>query len=297
MTAKSIAAVPPWTWALGAVFSVQLSAALSVSLIDAVGAAGTAWLRLTAGAVIFLLIARPPLKEIRRADMPGLLALGVASGVMGVAFLAAIERIPLGTTVAIEFLGPLTVAAFRSHSRRALMWPAAAFAGVVLLTEPWQAAIDALGVTYAVIAAIGWGSYILLTQHVGDRFTGIKGLTITVPIAALTTATIGIPQANGHLTLTVIAAGIGLALLFPVITFALEMAALRRMTHAAFGTFMALEPAAGVLLGLLILKQHPSILQAAGIALVVLAGAAAQYGGRRHDQHHQGVPADQPARP
>ncbi len=142
MTARSIAAVPPWTWALGAVFSVQLSAALSVSLIDAVGAAGTAWLRLTAGAVIFLLIARPPLKEIRRADVPVLLALGVASGVMGVAFLAAIERIPLGTTVAIEFLGPLTVAAFRSHSRRALMWPAAAFAGVVLLTEPWQAAID-----------------------------------------------------------------------------------------------------------------------------------------------------------
>lgn len=283
MTVGSIAAVPAWPLALGAVFSVQLSAALSVSLIDAVGPAGTAWLRLTAGAAILLLIARPPLREMRRADVPGLLALGVASGVMGVAFLAAIERISLGTTVAIEFLGPLTVAAFRSHNQRALVWPAAAFAGVVLLTEPWQGGIDARGVICAAIAGVGWGSYIVLTQYVGDRFTGIKGLTITVPIAALTTATIGVPQANGHLTLNVVAAAIGLALLFPVTTFVLEMAALRRMTHTAFGTFMAIEPAVGVLLGLLVLRQHLSILQAAGIALVVLAGAAAQHGGRRHD--------------
>jgi inner membrane transporter RhtA len=281
VTSSPTAAIPPWTVALGAIFSVQLSAALSVHLIAIVGAAGTAWLRLTAGALIFLALARPPLREIRRRDLPGLLALGVTSGLMGVAILGAIERIPLGTAVAIGFLGPLTVAAVRSHSRAALVWPALALAGVALLTEPWIGAINGVGVAYAVATAICWGTYILLTQRVGDRFTGIKGLTVTVPIAAVTTAFVGIPQASGHLTPTVIAAAVGLALLFPVVTFALEMAALRRMTHTAFGTLMALEPAVGVVLGLLVLHQKPSVLQIAGILLVVLAGAAAQYRGRR----------------
>jgi inner membrane transporter RhtA len=153
---------------------------------------------------------------------------------------------------------------------------------VVLLTEPWQGTIDAVGVGYAAGAAIGWGAYIVLTQRVGDRFAGIKGLALTVPIAAVTTAVVGIPQVAGHLNIGVIAVSIGLALLFPVLPFALEMAALRRMTHAAFGTLMALEPAFGVLIGLLVLHQKPSILKTAGILLVVAAGAGAQRGGRRH---------------
>ena len=129
--------VPPWGLAVAAMLSVQLSSALSVDLIAAVGPAGTAWLRLSMGALIFLAIARPPLRALRRHDVPVLLGLGVATGLMTIAFLASIERIPLGTAVAIEFLGPLTVAAVRSHSARALIWPALALLGVVLLTEPW----------------------------------------------------------------------------------------------------------------------------------------------------------------
>jgi inner membrane transporter RhtA len=164
-------------------FSIQLSSALAVPLIASVGAAGTAWLRLTAGAIILLIVARPPLRSIRRRDLPALLGLGIASGLMSIAFLAAIDRIPLGTAVAVEFLGPLTVAALRSHSRRALAWPALALIGVVVLTEPWTGAIDPVGVGFALLAGIGWGSYILLTQRVGDRFSGITGLSITVPVA------------------------------------------------------------------------------------------------------------------
>ena len=178
----------PWSLAVAAMLSVQLSAAWSMGLIAEVGAAGTAWLRLTAGALIFLALARPPLRKVRRQDVPALLGLGVASGLMGVMFLAAIERIPLGTCVAIEFLGPLTVAAVRSHNKQALIWPLLALLGVVLLTEPWQGTIDPAGVGFAAGAAVGWGAYIVLTQRVGDRFTGIQGLALTVPIAAITTA-------------------------------------------------------------------------------------------------------------
>ncbi|MEE6272509.1 EamA family transporter [Georgenia wangjunii] len=261
--------------------SVQLGSALSVDLIDEVGAAGTAWLRLTAGALVFLVIARPPLRSVRRADLPALLGLGVTSGIVTICFLAALDRIPLGTAVAVEFLGPLTVAAVRSHSRSALVWPGLALLGVVGLTEPWKGDINGPGLGFAAMAAVGWAGYIVLTQHVGDRFTGISALSMTVPIAALTAAVVGVPQAAGHLTPGVLLAAVGLALLLPVLPYALEMLALRRMTPTAFGTLMALEPAMGLLLGLLVLSQQPTAIQVAGIALVVLAGAGAQRGGHR----------------
>ncbi len=267
--------------AIAAMLSVQLGSALSIHLISTVGPAGTAWLRLTAGAVIFVALARTPLRSLRWHDAPVLLGLGVTTGLQTTAFLAAIERIPLGTSVAIEFLGPMTVAAVCSHSRSALGWLGAAGVGVVLLTEPWHGSIDTAGVVFAGLAAVGWAVYILLTQRVGDRFTGISGLSLTVPVAALTAAIIGIPQAAGHLTFSVVVAAIGLAVLLPVVPYSLELLALRRMTPTAFGTLMSLEPAIGVLLGLFLLHQTPSPGQVVGILLVVVAGAAAQRSGQR----------------
>lgn len=288
MTGPSRGAVPPWALAVAAMLSVQLGSALSVGLISTVGPAGTAWLRLGMGALVFLVLARPPLSQVRRDDVPALLGLGVATGLVTIMFLAAIERIPLGTAVAIEFLGPLTVAAVRSHSTRALVWPSLALLGVVLLTEPWGGDVNLAGVAFAGLAAVGWAAYIVLTQHVGDRFTGITGLSITIPVAAVTAALVGIPQAAGHLSPEVLLAAAGLALLLPVLPFALEMLALRHMTPTAFGTLMSLEPAFGVLLGLVVLGQEPSPLQLLGIVLVVLAGAGAQRGGRRRRPEPEG---------
>ena len=273
--------VPPWGLAITAMLSVQLGSALSVDLIGQVGAAGTAWLRLSMGAVIFLIIARPPLSRVRRQDVPVLLGLGVTTGLVTMGFLAALQHIPLGTAVAIEFLGPLTVAAVRSHSARALIWPGLALCGVILLTEPWHGEVNLIGVLYAGLAAVGWGIYITLTQRIGNRFTGISALSLTIPVAAITAAVIGIPQAAGHLSLEVLVMAAGLAILLPVLPFALEMLALRRMTATAFGTLMSLEPAMGLLLGLIVLHQQPSPTQLAGIIIVVLAGTAAQRGGRR----------------
>lgn len=275
------AAVPPWALALVAMSSVQLGSALSVHLISKVGPAGTAWLRLSMGAVIFLALARPPLRAVRRQDVPTLLALGVTTGLVTTVFLAAIARIPLGTAVAVEFLGPLTVAALRSHNARALIWPGLAAAGVALVTQPWRGGIDVAGLGFAGLSAIGWGTYILLTQRVGDRIAGIGGLSITIPIAAVTAAVAGVPQASGHLTIGVVATAAGLAVLLPVLPFTCELLALRQLTPTAFGTLMALEPAIGTLLGLLVLHQKPSLTQFAGVLLVVAAGAAAQRGGRR----------------
>lgn len=278
---RGSAPLPPWLLAIAAMASVQLSAALSVDLIEALGSAGTAWLRLSFGALVFVTIARPPLRSISRQDVPAVLGLGLATAVMTMSLLSAIEHISLGMAVAIQFLGPLTVAALRSHSIRALAWPVLALVGVVLVTRPWHGDPDVVGIAFALLAAAGWGAYVLLTQQVGDRFSGLRGLSLSIPIAAILTAFVGVPQALPHLGAGDLLAGLLLALLMPVLPFALEMAALRRMTHAAFGTLMSLEPAIGVVLGFLVLGQDMAVVQLVGVGLVVLAGAAAQGGAAR----------------
>lgn len=267
---------PPWSLPIASMFSVQLGSALSVGMIATVGAAGTAWLRLTAGALMFWLIARPPLRSVRRDDLPVLLGLGIATGLTTIAFLAALDRIPLGTAVAIEFLGPLTVAAVRSHTARMLLWPALALVGVVLMTRPWTGEINASGVAFAALAAVGWGVYIVLTQRLGERFEGLSGLSLTIPIAAMAAAVFGIPEAAGSLSWSVLITAVGLAFLLPVLPYALELLALRQMSAHAFGTLMSLEPAFALLLGMVVLHQIPAPFQILGIALVVLAGAGAQ---------------------
>ena len=275
--------VPAWSLAVAAMLSVQLGAAYSTNLFSSVGPAGTSWLRLTMGALIFLAIRRPRLRGVPRHDLLIVLALGVATGLLTTAFLSAVDRIPLGTAVAIEFLGPLGVAVARSHDRRLLVWPALALAGVLLLTEPWQGDIDLIGVGLAALSGVCWATYIVLTQQVGDRFSGLEGLSITIPVAACTAAVLGVPQSWGHITWQVLAAALGLALLLPVIPFSLELIALRRLTTAAFGTLMALEPALGVAAGVVILGQVPHALQVVGVVLVVTAGIGAERNGHRDD--------------
>jgi inner membrane transporter RhtA len=275
--------VPAWMLAGVAMLSVQLGAAISVGLFDEIGVAGTAWLRMTLGALGLVLIARPRYWKWSWRELRAPALLGVVSAGMTLAFLAAIDLLPLGTAVAIEFLGPLTVAAVHSHTRRALAWPVLALAGVVLLTEPWQGTPSLPGIAFAAISGACWGLYIVITQHVGDRFAGVDGLAISLPVAAAVTALVGLPQAWGHFTLQVLLVGLVAALLLPLIPWTLELYALRRLTKAAFGTLMALEPAIALVIGMVVLHQMPAVPQLLGIACVVLAGVAAERTGQRDD--------------
>ena len=162
------------------------------------------------------------------------------------------------------------------------MWPGLAALGVVLLTEPWQGTVDPVGVLYALAAAACWAGYILLTQRVGDEVAGINGLAVSMPVAGLVSTVVVGPSVFERMTPEILLIGIGLAIMLPVVPFALEMMALRRLTTAAFGTLMALEPAFAMIVGLLILSQVPGSAGVVGICLVVAAGiGAARMGARQ----------------
>ena len=272
---------PAWLLAVVAMLSVQFGAAVSVYLFDDVGVGGTAWLRLSLSALVLILLVRPRYWRWPMRDLRTPILLGVVSAGMTLAFLAAIDRLPLGTVVAIEFLGPLTVAAVNSHSRRALAWPALALVGVVMLTEPWRSEVDLIGIALAGVAAVGWALYIVITQRVGDRFDGLFGLSVSIPVAAVITAVVGVPQVWGNLTLEVLLVALGAAILLPLIPWTLEFLALRRLTKSAFGTLMALEPAFAVMVGVAVLGQAAGVLDLVGIACVIVAGVASARTGRR----------------
>ncbi len=270
---------PAPLFAVASMLSVQLGAALSTHLFDALGPAGSAWIRTAIAAVVLLAMTRPRLRGIGWPTLRATLLLGTATAVLTLAFIEAVARIPLGTTAAIEFLGPLGVAAARSHRRSALVWPALAFVGVIGLTEPWRGDLDLVGIGFAVAAALGWAAYILLTQRVGAELEGLQGLALSLATATIVGAPVAAWPAIQGLTPLVALAAVGLAILVPLLPFSLELMALRRMRVAAFGTLMALEPGIAAVIGLVLLSQLPSGWQAGGVVLVVIAGIGAQRGG------------------
>jgi inner membrane transporter RhtA len=269
------------TMALASMLLVQLGLAASVGLIDQIGAEGAAWLRLSWAGVILLVLVRPRLRSFTRASLLTTVALGVVTAGITMLFMAAVARLPLGTASALEFLGPLGVAVARGR-KGTKVWPALAAVGVVLLTEPWHGGIDLVGVGYALAAAVCWAAYILLTQRVGDGVPGLQGLAVSMPVAALVATLVAGPSVLPQMTWQLLFIGIGLAVLLPVVPFVLEMLALRRLTTAAFGTLMSLEPALALVIGLVLLGQVPGWAPLAGIAFVVAAGIGAERTGARH---------------
>ena len=271
------------TGALMAVASmscVQLGLALSVHLFGQLGPLGVAGLRLAWAGVLLPVLVRPRRRDFTRRDLLACGVLGAVTAGLTILFLLAIARIPLGTASALEFLGPLTVSVYGKGGGRRL-WAMLAAVGVVLLTQPWHGGIDPGGVAFALAAAVCWGAYILLTQHVGDQVSGLSGLAVSMPVAGALALIVAAPAELGKVTWPLLVTMLALAVLHPVLPFSLEFLALRRLTATAFGTLMSLEPAIALLAGLLVLRQVPGLTRAAGIIFVVIAGIGATRTGAR----------------
>ena len=280
--------------AVASMTCVQLGLAASVGLFDRIGPEGAAWLRLAWAGVIVLVLVRPRRGDFTRRGLVAGVALGVVTAGVTMLFMAAVDRLPLGTASALVFLGPLGVAVARSRGGRMLLWPLLAAVGVLLLTEPWRGEVDPVGVAFALGAAACWAAYILLTQAVGDELDGLHGLAVSLPVAGIVATLVAGPGTWPSMTWQVALIGIGLAILLPVVPFSLEMLALRRLTTAAFGTLMSLEPAIALVVGLLLLHQTPGLWPVVGIGFVVAAGIGAERtGARAHGE--VGVAAAPPA--
>ncbi|MBJ7383572.1 MAG: EamA family transporter [Mycolicibacterium sp.] len=267
--------------ATGSMLSVQVGLALSLSLIDRIGVEGAAWLRLAWAGVILLILVRPRPSAFTRSAFFTCVALGIVTAGVTLLFMAAIARIPLGTASALEFLGPLGVAVLLGKGKQRFVWPAVAALGVILLTQPWAGTVDLVGVAFALAAAVCWACYILLTQRVGDAVEGISGLAVSMTVAGVFATLVVGHSVLPRVTPEILLIGIGLALLLPVVPFSLEMLSLRRLTTAAFGTLMALEPGFAMLVGFVVLHQVPGPAGLVGIAMVVAAGIGAARSGAR----------------
>jgi len=271
--------------AAGSMSCVQLGLALSAHLLNQLGPLGIAGLRLAWAGVLLLILVRPRPRDFTGRDLLACTALGVVTAGLMMLFMLAISRIPLGTASALEFLGPLTVSVLRPGGGRR-RWAVMAAIGVVLLTRPWTGGIDPAGLGFALGAAASWAAYILLTQHVGDRVTGLSGLAVSIPVAGIVALLAAGSSVLHAVTWPLLAVMLALAALHPMLPFSLELLALRRLTAGAFGTLMSLEPAIALLAGLLVLGQIPGAAAAAGILFVVIAGIGATRNGARTPQPH-----------
>ena len=260
---------------LGSMCSIQVGAALAQHLFPVVGAPGTTALRVGLAALILLAIRRPSLRGLDRASWRALGLYGACLGLMNLCFYLALRTIPLGVAVAVEFVGPLVVAAASHRSRLDILWLALAAAGLALLT-PWGGqALDPLGLILALGAGVFWGLYILFGQAAGQIGEGAAA-ALGMGVAALVVIPFGALSAGARLLdPALLPLGLTVAVLSSALPYSLEMFALTRLPRTTFGTLMSLEPAIGALSGFLLLGQQLSLRQGGAIAAVMLASAGA----------------------
>ena len=259
-----------------AILSLQVGNAIAVGLFEEIGVFGAIFLRSLLGAGLLMLFWGSGIAMLR--DHP-LLAIGFGASLAAVSTLLylSIDRIPLGTAVTIEFLGPLGVAVAMSRRPRDLLWVLLAAVGVWLLTGGIEGSgLDPLGVAFAFGAGLFWAAYILLGRRVGERSVGGAGLSISMAIAALISAPLGVVQAGTDLLVpAILGVGLVVALLSAGLPFSLELEAMRKIPSGTFGVMMSLEPAIAAMVGLAILGQTVAPQEAVAILLVVLASAGA----------------------
>jgi inner membrane transporter RhtA len=254
----------------------EVGAGVAVLLFPAAGAIGTVTLRLVFSAVLLLAIFRPRFRGRTRADWLTVLAFGVVLGGMNAVFYLALDRLPLGPTVTIEYLGPLVLSVVVARRASAWLWAALALAGVALLGRGGFDHLDPLGVLFAASAGVLWVGYILMSARTGQRFARLDGLAIAAAIGGLGVLPFGIATSGGaFLDPTVLLVGLGVAVLSSAIPYGLELIALRRLPADTFSILLSIAPALAAAAGFVVLHQALEVWDLVAIALVVVASMGA----------------------
>ena len=242
-------------------------------LFPAIGAQGTTALRIGFAALIMLLFWRPWRTPVARTDLRHIAIYGATLGVMCLAFYMSLRTLPFGIAVAIDFAGPLSIAIWSSRRALDFVWIALAIAGLALLLPLGHdvQTLDPTGMAWAVLAAIGWATYI----HIGNR-VGHLPVRITAPLGAAVAAMVVVPVGVAHagaalLTPHILLTGLGVAFISSAIPISLELFALKHLPKQVFGTMTSLEPAVAAVLALLFLGEVLTPSQCLAIGLIMLA--------------------------
>jgi len=275
---------PPQFLLLGSIFSVQFGSAFANKLFDQAGPAGTVLMRLGLSALIMTAVVRPRVRSRSRADLYAVAAYGLVLGTMNWTFYEALNRLPLGVAVTIEFTGPLVVAAVGSRRLLDGLWVLLAGIGVFLLAFGGaHHGVTKVGVLLALAAGVCWAAYIYTSKRVGTSFSTKDGLALALCCGTLVALPAGIIEGGTALGRpSVLAGGLGVALMSSIIPYSLELTALRRLTAATFGLLMSLSPAVAALAGVITLGQHLSTVLLVALVLVVTASVGTTLSSRRH---------------
>lgn len=266
--------LPPVPAVLLAIISVQCGAAIAKTLFPAIGAAGTASMRIGVSALILLLAYRPNLKAITADQWKIVIPYGMALGAMNLIFYLAIERIHIGLAVTLEFIGPLLVAIIGSKRLIDYCWVLLAALGIVLIA-PWtNDRLDILGVVFALLAGALWAAYIVLGGKISKIMNGGQAVSTGMLFAAILILPFGFLE-NGltNLTPKLFGMGVALALLSSAIPFTLEMKALGQLPPRTFSILMSLEPAAASVCAFIFLQENLSLYEVLAVICVVIASA------------------------
>ncbi|MCJ2014272.1 EamA family transporter [Methylobacterium sp. J-076] len=273
--------------------SLQGGAAIAKALFPAVGAAGTASLRVGFSALVLLAVWRPWRRSLSARDAGWIALYGVALGAMNLLFYLALTRLPIGPAVAIEFTGPLLLAIAGSRRRMDFAWIALAVLGLgLLLPLGGSGGLDPVGIALALAAGAAWALYILFGQRAG-RVDGGQAVALGMLAAALVVAPAGLAEAGAALFApATLALGFAVALLSSALPYSLEMVALRRLDRTTFGVLMSLEPAVAAVMAYALIGEALSPVQGLAIALVIAASAGITVSGAR-----RGAAATSPPEP
>jgi inner membrane transporter RhtA len=266
---------PPESLFLLSAISQYVGAAIAVSLFDQVEPQAVAWLRVVGAAVAVLVVSRGFHRNWTRRQLAGAAVFGGATAVMNLCFYMAIDRIDLGKSVAIEFIGPIAVAASTTRTFRNAVALMLAVAGVVTLGGV-EIGDNAVGLVFILIASAMWATYILVGSRIAQTRPGLGGLGVSLAIGALVIAPVGAPWSGpvwSSPTLLLLCCATGV--FSNAIGYGIDQGVLRRIPVRRFSVLLALLPVTALVVGWVALGQQPSALDLVGMA-AVLAGVAIQ---------------------
>lgn len=279
MTASSVRrrTIAGVAFILAGTTTIQWSAAIVMPVFALIGpSASSAW-RFLFGALALLALSRPHVRSWTRHQWVGAFALGGSTAFMGFCFYQSIARIPLGSAVAIEYLGPFLVAALSKRSLRHYVFVALAGAGVLALARP-GGGLTLVGVLFALGSGAGWAGYAFASHRVGGSIEGFGGLAVAMAIATVLTMPFGWESTHRLIAHPLLAGRmvvVGVAAI--ALGFGLEMQGLRRIKPSVVSVLIAMDPAVAFLMGWLFIGQGVSTSDLIGLACVVGAGVGVTY--------------------